>query len=341
MTVRAVEQRRIGIHGTPVREWFRPEVERAVRRRVLVDRPQHELAEAAVDKPRSKRIGGVDVDERAGVDRRSGDRVMVGGALGLDDELSDQAVAPVVDAVHVVVPEDVVQDDVREPGLLDELGADPLVRSVGVVQGLVERQGGPGDPGDLAHLEVLVAEPDADPHSHPELTEIGEVVGQRAREFDLDLAPGRARRQLRVVDLVRPDGLTVDHPGRGAVRAVGVELHVVDVQVRHRERLVGIARVLFRRQGQVDAIADVRPDRERLRGHPAVANLVLVLGEDEELAEVVGRTLGRDLELLVDRHDVEVTRVGIRVLRAEPVVATRPRVDSADLRLVLLFAEPR
>ena len=84
--------------------------------------------------PGASGLVGVDVDERARVDLGARDRVVVGGALRLDDELADQAVAPVVDAVDVVVPEDVVEHDVREPDLLDELGADPLVGGMGVAR---------------------------------------------------------------------------------------------------------------------------------------------------------------------------------------------------------------
>ena len=97
------------------------QVERRVDGRVLVDRPQGHLAEASVDEAGSelrRRVGGVrvrvDVHDRAGVDLGAGLRVVVRGAPRLDDQLPDEAVAPVVDAVDVRVPEDVVELDVRD-----------------------------------------------------------------------------------------------------------------------------------------------------------------------------------------------------------------------------------
>ena len=84
---------------------------------------------------------GVDVGHGAGPDLGARDGVVVGGAVRLDDELAHQAVAPVVDAVDVVVEEDVVELDVRVPAVLDELGAGPLAGRVGVGEWRVERSG--------------------------------------------------------------------------------------------------------------------------------------------------------------------------------------------------------
>ena len=60
--------------------------------------------------------------------------IVVGGALRLDDQLADEAVAPVVDAVDVRVEEDVVELDVRVPAVLDELHAGVLTRRVRVLE---------------------------------------------------------------------------------------------------------------------------------------------------------------------------------------------------------------
>ena len=114
-----------------VDERVRLQVERRVRVAVVVvDRPQRELAEAAVDQSRRQRVV-VWMSTRC----PSPPRLPVTGswsrrALRLDDQLTDQAVAPAVDPVDVVVPEDVVEHDVGVPPLLDELGAGELARGV-------------------------------------------------------------------------------------------------------------------------------------------------------------------------------------------------------------------
>ena len=119
--VRAEEQRGIAVLREPVGPWLGAQVERRVGRRVLVDRPQRHLAEAAVDQAggelRPRVVGilvGVDVHDRAGVDHGSRLGIVVGRAPRLDDQLADEAVAPVVDAVDVRVEEDVVELDVRD-----------------------------------------------------------------------------------------------------------------------------------------------------------------------------------------------------------------------------------
>src|SRR5581483_406119 len=66
--------------------------------------PQHELAEVALLTEASRALG-VDVGDRAAADRRPGRGVVEGRARWLDDVRAEQAVAPGLQRVHVVVEE--------------------------------------------------------------------------------------------------------------------------------------------------------------------------------------------------------------------------------------------
>jgi hypothetical protein len=84
---------------------------------------------------------GVDVDDRSGTHFCARRWVMVGRTLGLDDQHSDAAVAPAVDAVDVIVPKDVVEHHVGIPPVLDELRAGPFARGVIGLQSVSQSYG--------------------------------------------------------------------------------------------------------------------------------------------------------------------------------------------------------
>ena len=204
--IRAEEQRGVAVVREPVGPWLCTEVERGVDHGIVVDLPQRHLAEAAVDEAggelRPRVVGvliGVDVHDRAGVDLGSRLRIVVGGALRLDDQLADEAVAPVVDAVDVRVEEDVVELDVRVPAVLDELHAGVLTRGVRVLERLGQRdrlrRG--VDRGDLTDLDVLGRQARCDPLAGLEL--------RHAREAERRIAHRRVLRDLRVLSLERAD----------------------------------------------------------------------------------------------------------------------------------------
>ena len=297
---------------------------------VVVDRPQGQLAEAAVDVPGQQvliaRRGpvGNDVGNRTrldlgtvvarGVELRSG---------RLDDELPDQAVAPAVDAVDVVVPEDVVQLRVGVPLVLDELEAGAVGDRVGVLERCIQGDGAARrvNSEDLPYLDPLAAHADSDERmcgcaGRRAVLELGDAGELQAG----GTAAGRLR-QRRVLDLVGPDGVLVGKAGRDAVRALHVELHVVDVH-RGLGPAVEGARVRdLIGERDLRAVTDVDAQGQRLGCRVAV-DLGLVLGEREQLALTVGDG-GAALHGGGDGDDVEVPgrggRAGPGLRWAEPV----------------------
>ena len=166
--VRAEPQRRI---GAAVADRCSVQVDGRVGHRVVVERPDHHLTEAAVDKTCSQRVDHpvdlgvrVDVDDRAGPDLGAGGRIVVGGVLRLDDQHADATVTPAVDAIDVVVPEDVVEQRVRVPAITDELDARAFTSSMVGRQRPIEndRLGGRVDRNDRRFLDAVLAEPDTE-----------------------------------------------------------------------------------------------------------------------------------------------------------------------------------
>ena len=168
----------------------------------------------------------VDVDDRARGDLGAGGRVVVGRVARLDDEHSDAAVAPSVDAVDVVVPEDVVQQRVGVPPVADELDAGALAGGVIVGQWTVEcdRVGDRVDRHDRCLFDALRAEADAE-------RDTGPILRIQSVHRDGRGPCGRGRGQRGVLDRVRPDRVLVAVPDRCAIGPGGVELHVVDVHL--------------------------------------------------------------------------------------------------------------
>ena len=124
------------------------QVDGRVGHRVVVERPDHHLAEAAGDQTWCQRVLHVvdlgvraDVDNRAGSYLCAGGRVVIGRVLRLDDQHADSAVAPTVDAVDVVMPEDVVEQCVRVPPVADPLDTGTFAGDVVVVERAVEGDG--------------------------------------------------------------------------------------------------------------------------------------------------------------------------------------------------------
>ena len=165
MAVGREQQRGVGVLRQAVGPRRRAQVQRRVRDRVVVDRPQRHLAEGTGERAGGGACRRPDVDDRARVDLLAGLGVVERGAVRLDDELADEALAPAVDPVHVVVPEDVVQLHVGIPAVLDELGAGALAGGVVVAQrlGQRERPRGPVDGGDLVHLDGRLRDADREP----------------------------------------------------------------------------------------------------------------------------------------------------------------------------------
>jgi hypothetical protein len=177
----------------------------------------------------------------------------------------------------MVVPEDVVEEGVGVPPIPGELRPGPLAGRVRVAQWTVERDRAGRRVGrdDGGGLDGRGAEADAD--GHP-----GAVAGEHPGDPDLGRPRPGGRRQRGVVDRVGPDGVLEVVAGRRAVRALRVELHVVDVHLHLGEAAEGQLVLLLRGERDVDAVAHVGADGERLRPAPTGQQVGLVLGEGEQ-----------------------------------------------------------
>ena len=335
--VRAEAKGGIVRHGRAIRPGLRLQVERRVGERVVVEGPDHELAVAAVDDSgrdlggRIRGCVGVNVDDGAGVDQVAGLRVVVGRSLRFDDELADEAVAPVVDAVDVVVPEDVVEGDVRVPALLHELHAGVLTGQVVADERRVDGQCACHgvDAGDLVYLDRVEALADGDERAIVELGDAREVQGRRSGVRRVD--------ELRVLGLVGTNRHLVRVAGDHPVGGLRVELDVVDVEVdlvEVRNRSV----LQVARQGHRGAVADVRPDREWLLRFGSIQDRLFLLRQDEDPSDRVGLRLGH-LDRRLERNDVELA--DRRRGRAEAIGSVRPWVDRTGWGFVRGLAEPR
>ena len=321
--------------GQAIVERFGAQVDRRVRLGILVDGPHGELTETLVHDAWDQGVGGMNIDNGAGAHLCASRGVVVRGALRLDDQLADQAMAPVVDGVHVVVPEDVVELDVGVPDVLHELGTRPLTSRVSVGEGRREGDRGANDRGDLANFDAFGAFPDGDPHAG---TELCEAIGRgrwRCRDAER-VAPGRrAGHEGCVLKAVGANGLAEREAGANAVGGLHVKLDMVNVGIGHREGLLIIIRLLAGQRHE-PTVALVEAQREWVFRLGAATDCVLVGGQRKELAEVVVRTGPGDLNPQVDRDEVEVLDGSARWANA-----VRPVVPDAVARGGAVLAEPR
>src|SRR2546427_1965656 len=226
-----------------------------------------------------------DVSQRAGTVRRhSTPGIAVHGPGGLDVEHADRAVPPTVDTVDVVVPENIVERNVRIPALLNELDTSPFTGFVddrprgrrrwawaelirrrlaaaadrATIEARIERDDVVGaiNRRDLEDLDTLGTQPDTDERA---LMELGDAGQPQAGVAHSDIG-----HQAWVLRLIRAHRLLVRETGDHPVRRLGVELHVVDVEVDLGVPAEDDGVLLLTGEGHRDAVADVAADGQRL-----------------------------------------------------------------------------
>ena len=324
----------------PGRQGVGLEVERRIRGRVVVvDGPQGELTEAAIDQPRGERRRGADVHERPGVDLVAGYRIVVGRASRFDDELTDQAVTPAVDPVHMVVPEDVVEGGVGIPAVLDELGAGELTGRVVLLEPLDEGHGlgDRVDRKDLLDVDRLEPLADGEPRSGRLAVGVGADELRYVRQAQDGVAMAGVGEQCRVAHLVGADRVLVGEAGAHAVRALHVELHVVDVHAGLGEVVEGRGVRDLVGQGDGDAVTLIGADRQRVGLRRIGVGGGLVVCQHEDLAVRIGDGR-RAFDGFADGHHVEGAQLAAG--RAQAVTPGRPRISRAGTALPGVLAEP-
>ena len=285
--VGAEEQRRVAVLREPVGPRLGAQVQRRVGHRVLVDRPQRHLAEAAVDeaggelRPGSLASGLVwmstIVPESTSAPVCG---IVVGRAPGLDDQLADEAVAPVVDAVDVVCQKTLSSwtsgyqrywtnsMPAYSPGgvlVRERLGQRDRLR------GACRSRRSGGSRCSRCARPAAIHSP---AWNFVTLARLSVVVARVPRPA---VICGSSAWNGRIV-------CSYDMPVTTPSEACGVELHVVDVDVRLGEAREVVRVVLQARERHGHAVADVGADRERLDGLAAGEHVGDVVGEHEDLA---------------------------------------------------------